>query len=495
MKLPEFIIVVADTRVSLFPIVFYQEGLAEELHKFVGKNAEHALVEFKEGKMRWCCTPEEWKALGDAAHSKTKNERGFFEWNCREIEKHCNEMVSVAEKAANADLGAKTNKELFQIYEAYGKAMRLATASGLTFSFIDAVNDLITKELKQKLCKVPKEKLPEVFSTLTTPNEESFLKKERKSLLKLGEKTQKEKPELLKLKPSELVEKLDGQLKNEFEKHYGAYFWLPYNYEGPAWDEEDMAANLLSLAEKGFTGQLQQMEKEELELKEEQKEEEKKLDAETRELIRKAKKIVYFKGLRKELFFKSYCLMEPLLKETAKRFDYSLKQVRFLTPEETRALLLENHKIPEETLNARYKHCVHYAHNGKYVIFTGKEAEYASSRIIEETAGSEGELKGECAYPGKAKGTVKIVNEVRDLKKMKKGNIIVSLQTNVNLVPAMELASAIVTDIGGITCHAAIVSRELKIPCVIGTRVATKTLKDGDLVEVDADRGLVRKIK
>jgi pyruvate,water dikinase len=58
----------------------------------------------------------------------------------------------------------------------------------------------------------------------------------------------------------------------------------------------------------------------------------------------------------------------------------------------------------------------------------------------------------------------------------------------------MKKASAIVTDEGGITCHAAIVARELGIPCIIGTQISTKVLKDGDIVEVDADKGVVKKI-
>ena len=58
-----------------------------------------------------------------------------------------------------------------------------------------------------------------------------------------------------------------------------------------------------------------------------------------------------------------------------------------------------------------------------------------------------------------------------------------------------EKAGAIVTDEGGLTSHAAIVSRELKIPCIVGTKIATKILKDGDIVEVDAENGIVRKIK
>ena len=64
-----------------------------------------------------------------------------------------------------------------------------------------------------------------------------------------------------------------------------------------------------------------------------------------------------------------------------------------------------------------------------------------------------------------------------------------------DLIPAMKQAAAIVTNTGGLICHAAITSRELKIPCIIGTGNATLIFKDGDLVEVDAQKGMIRKIK
>jgi len=59
----------------------------------------------------------------------------------------------------------------------------------------------------------------------------------------------------------------------------------------------------------------------------------------------------------------------------------------------------------------------------------------------------------------------------------------------------MKKATAIITDEGGLMCHAAIVSREIKVPCIIGTRNATQVLRDGDLVEIDADNGVVRKVQ
>jgi len=78
--------------------------------------------------------------------------------------------------------------------------------------------------------------------------------------------------------------------------------------------------------------------------------------------------------------------------------------------------------------------------------------------------------------------------------KMRQGDVLVSGSTNPDLLPAMKKAAAFVTDIGGITSHAAIVARELRIPCVVGAKIATKVLKDGDKVNVDANHGIVKKI-
>ncbi|MBI5139959.1 MAG: hypothetical protein HZA94_00715 [Candidatus Vogelbacteria bacterium] len=107
----------------------------------------------------------------------------------------------------------------------------------------------------------------------------------------------------------------------------------------------------------------------------------------------------------------------------------------------------------------------------------------------------EGKIKsitGEIACRGKVNGKVKILLTNKDIGKIEDGDILVSPMTRPDFLPAMKRADAFVTDEGGITCHAAIVSRELKKPCIIGTKIATQVLKDGDLVEVDAERGVVR---
>ncbi|MFH0922530.1 MAG: PEP-utilizing enzyme, partial [Candidatus Micrarchaeota archaeon] len=137
-----------------------------------------------------------------------------------------------------------------------------------------------------------------------------------------------------------------------------------------------------------------------------------------------------------------------------------------------------------------------YANENGLTFVHGEEAKKAFAKIefVKTEQSNTGELKGTPACVGKASGRVRIVNKVSDMEKMETGDVLVSICTFPDLVPAMKKASAIVTDEGGITCHAAIVSRELKTPCVVGTKIATSVFKDGEFVEVDATKGTVKKI-
>jgi pyruvate,water dikinase len=100
-------------------------------------------------------------------------------------------------------------------------------------------------------------------------------------------------------------------------------------------------------------------------------------------------------------------------------------------------------------------------------------------------------IKGQGASPGVATGKVVIVRTMKDAAQVREGDILVAKMTNPDMVPAMRKVGAIITDEGGMTCHAAIVSRELGTPAVVGTKEATKTLKQGQLVTVDGEKGLI----
>jgi len=104
------------------------------------------------------------------------------------------------------------------------------------------------------------------------------------------------------------------------------------------------------------------------------------------------------------------------------------------------------------------------------------------------------EIKGIVASPGKVVGKANVILRQHQFFEFEEGDILVTTMTRPEFVPLMKKASAIITDEGGLTCHAAIVSRELKKPCIVGTKEATRVLKTGDRVEVDANSGIVRKI-
>ncbi|MDD1708644.1 MAG: phosphoenolpyruvate synthase [Methanoregulaceae archaeon] len=116
-----------------------------------------------------------------------------------------------------------------------------------------------------------------------------------------------------------------------------------------------------------------------------------------------------------------------------------------------------------------------------------------SSTTTMKTESAEGKIlvKGQGASPGVATGRVVVIRDVKDTGSVSEGDILVTKMTNPDMVPAMQKVAAIVTDEGGMTCHAAIVSRELGTPAVVGTRNATLVLKPGQLVTVDGEKGFI----
>ncbi|HJJ46716.1 MAG TPA: phosphoenolpyruvate synthase [Methanocorpusculum sp.] len=118
-----------------------------------------------------------------------------------------------------------------------------------------------------------------------------------------------------------------------------------------------------------------------------------------------------------------------------------------------------------------------------------------TKKLDKKNTPSQGErkhiLQGYGASPGLASGRVCIIMDVRDTSKVQEGDIMVATMTNPDMVPAMKKIAGIITDEGGMTCHAAIVSRELGTPAVVGTKKATSTLKDGQIVTIDGERGFI----
>lgn len=169
-----------------------------------------------------------------------------------------------------------------------------------------------------------------------------------------------------------------------------------------------------------------------------------------------------------------------------------------LLPEEVFSIQWDNDAKDKSRIEKVKKRLDGYALlNGKIITLgkLGDELRKKNLFLEELNGGDEGEIKGTVAFPGRISGKVKVISIRKDLETFSKGEILVTHMTSPEYLPQMKIAKAIITDEGGITCHAAIVAREMKKPCIIGTKIATQVLKDGDLVEVDANKGMVRILK
>jgi phosphohistidine swiveling domain-containing protein len=180
---------------------------------------------------------------------------------------------------------------------------------------------------------------------------------------------------------------------------------------------------------------------------------------------------------------------------TREGFDGGL--LRYMTLPEMDSFL-KSIKMPGKTLSTLEKRREGYFYifvKGKEYVFTGKKALIAIKKRFYSSKGDGTKIiKGVCAYPGKASGKVMLLDRKKK-QAFASGTVIVTHMTLPDDTPIVRRCAALVTDEGGLLSHAAIIARELKKPCIIATRNATKIFKDKDYVEVDADRGIVRIIE
>ncbi|MFA6214997.1 MAG: PEP-utilizing enzyme [Patescibacteria group bacterium] len=186
-----------------------------------------------------------------------------------------------------------------------------------------------------------------------------------------------------------------------------------------------------------------------------------------------------------------YYLVRPLFEKLAKTLDLSYEQFIELTPPE-----VISGKINKREIARRFKDNGVLMLHGRWQVLTTAEIKRIR-KILEPTIAKSLKVSGFAAYNGKVTGRVMLIQTGVDFSKVKfkKGSILVTQMTTTNMVSLVKQAAAVVTDEGGVLSHAAIISREFKKPCIIGTKFATKIFKTGDLVEVDADKGLATKLK
>lgn len=209
-------------------------------------------------------------------------------------------------------------------------------------------------------------------------------------------------------------------------------------------------------------------------------------------LIAKTAKVgITLRDDKKKLLLAGVDLMEKWLRQVCVERGWKFEEMRWLSMDE----VLEALETGDKKILAR---AGKFAREAIRCGVMKKDGYIPVARSLFKKAdsipvfGAKEIISGVAAGLGKISGKVKIIlDPKKDGINFKKGDILVTSMTRPEFLPLMRKASAFVTDEGGITCHAAIVAREMGKPCIIGTKIATKILKDGQTVEVDADKGII----
>lgn len=211
-----------------------------------------------------------------------------------------------------------------------------------------------------------------------------------------------------------------------------------------------------------------------------------------RDLLQLAPYILFFKNWRDDLRRKHAESWQLLFKKIAEHFDVEKDDLGYLMLDELEEALVSN-TLPREKITRR-KEGVMILWDGEMVIQEEIPEEYQRIIAKVEADSPRQEVRGLVAYPGKVRGVARIVRSHHELQRVAPGDILIANTTHPDFLPVMQKVVAFVTNEGGLSSHAAIVAREMKKPCIVGTGNATSVFKDGDLLEVDAEQGVVKRV-
>ena len=476
----------------------YIYGLYTELKKNVGYACENQVWEYKNGVQRYYISQSEWNKISQRYFNQIKKEPKLLARALRAIEAAATDLFSFNKRIKGINFASSSWNKIVTTFAKWHRLHYNLWCLGMVPNLLELNNTLLSSYLTEYLDSRRKANHPraqEIFRLLTTPKEWSFNQREEHDFLSLVAKYQKNTKLKKGMKSKEGLEEVKEILRKDFKEcwqelvnHYKIYYWLPYSWIGPAW-EIDYFVDLFKrmLNKKGLAEKAGQMKKQQNELLSVKKDWINKLniDDDQQKLFELMTGIIHAKVVRMDALYQSYCFIKPLLKQAAKEFNISLKQL-YIIHDGDLVEILKKRKFPVKQANEMLGYSIYRAEDGDFKLYTGQAAQKIMKPILNSLPKLKDtrELSGECGCPGKARGTVRIITIPEEMQKMKKGDILVSQITNPSLVPAMKKAAAVVTDTGGLTCHAAIVSRELDIPCVIGTKIATQVLKDGALLRL-----------
>ncbi|MFH1971493.1 MAG: PEP-utilizing enzyme [Patescibacteria group bacterium] len=429
----------------------------------------------------------------EKVQEKVKKDSSFIKWVIKRNYEQCDKLLGTA-KVEKINWSKKSNCELKLLLQKYiSEFHKMGPFWAVPFAVEKIGTSIISEELKKKLGKKNKSKFRDYFLVLTSPSKEGYVGKEQREFLELAIEIQKQGYSLNSVKLKTTLKK-ENTLWNKIVDHVSRYAWLNIQYMiGNQWTVEDFFIRLKHISNP--KEELNEQKNARIKTEQELKRIIKKLNfsRRTKEIIDAIREYVFLRTYRKDVTTLADYKVRPLLVEIGKRFEFSFDEMIYQSVEEINQLLIDGKKLKKKIIRERMEDFAILADKQRVdVIGSNVLEDYKKTWGEKEVNKDVKEFQGEVASKGYGKGKTRVVVDRRLIPTFQKGEILVTTMTTPDFVPAMQKAAAIVTDEGGILCHAAIISRELNKPCVIGTEIATKILKTGFLVEVDAEQGIVR---
>ena len=458
-------------------ISYFMIAIARRLPRYYKYHWPEVLFYFIKDKMTFVSHNQNIRAAGKRHFQAwILNDKNFKKVKA-DYQKALSELKDFQAEISKKYLSSLSDEDLFKTYCQWQKRYLDFWGVGLVLELANLGGEEILKQRLSQKIKNQKEFVL-ALEKLSAPQDLSFY--------------QQEELDLLKLKKCQRSKRFDQLL----ERHTQKYYWIRNSY----FEQKQLKADYF----KEILSGIKQVRLKMNEIKSLPK----KTFSEARLIIKKyqldkktiktAKRLSYsiwWQDSRKKEIFIANHYMDLFLKEISKRKKINFSDLRFYWPTEIIGLLKDNKKVFFKEIAKRKKFVLIHYYKDTLTYKGGKKQRDLIKPFLTKNVDADLEtITGSVVSTGcgKVKGRVRILLTPRNVNKMKKGEILVAPMTSPEFIVAMKKAAAIITDEGGITSHAAIVSRELGIPCLVGTKVATKALKDGDLVEVNANHGVIR---
>lgn len=443
-----------------------------------GINIQHFLYFQKQNYGYLYYQPDEYSKIGAKFFKQFLSDQTLIENSISKIFKYSDILRKFSSELKNINLDTLSDKNIIRLYNLFHKHHSDLWRMAMVPNILEFENSYLTDYLMSYLSIKEKNRSAEIFSALLSDQRKSEQQKRDANLIALinyvKEKRNKYKNYIFEKDP-------------KVKRFYSKYSYLTYNWSGPVDSFKEFLDEIKEMLKKLRTGHA----REKHDIKDTIS-----IDDYHLKLFKILADIIFSKSYRMDASYYAYFNLEKLFKEISKRLNLSVSEVQSIPPSEMGRILIER-RYKSEEITDFYNLGLFLKVNKKIIYISGEKAKIKLDKIlpIESEAKRVNILKGQVAFPGRVKGVAKIINVRGHMSKFKKNDILVSAYTDPTLMPIIGRAKAIVTDVGGLTCHAAIVSRELRKPCVVGTKVATQVINDGDLIEVDANKGVVTILK